>query len=67
MPMIYHHIGCHLRPIDVSKKPEVLVSAKDMYYKTNDNKSILDGVAGLWCVNAGHCRPHSKSCPRSSS
>ena len=39
------------------KNPRFLVSAKDMYYKTNDNKSILDGVAGLWCVNAGHCRP----------
>ena len=37
--------------------PRFLVSAKDMYYKTSDNKSILDGVAGLWCVNAGHCRP----------
>ena len=39
------------------KNPRFLVSAKDMYYKTADNKSILDGVAGLWCVNAGHCRP----------
>ena len=37
--------------------PRFLVSAKDMHYKTSDNKSILDGVAGLWCVNAGHCRP----------
>ena len=27
-----------------------------MYYKTSDGKKILDGVAGLWCVNAGHCR-----------
>ena len=39
------------------EKPRFLVSAKDMHYKTSDNKSILDGVAGLWCVNAGHCRP----------
>ena len=27
-----------------------------MYYETSDGKKILDGVAGLWCVNAGHCR-----------
>ena len=39
------------------KNPRFLVTAKDMYYKTNNDKSILDGVAGLWCVNAGHCRP----------
>jgi len=39
------------------KNPRFLVSAKDMYYKTSDDKSILDGMAGLWCVNAGHCRP----------
>ena len=28
-----------------------------MYYTTSDNKKVLDGMAGLWCVNAGHCRP----------
>jgi beta-alanine--pyruvate transaminase len=27
-----------------------------MYYTTGDDRQILDGVAGLWCVNAGHCR-----------
>lgn len=36
--------------------PKLLESAKGMYYKTSDGKKILDGVAGLWCVNAGHCR-----------
>ncbi len=37
-------------------KPRMLVSAKDMHYTTDDGRQILDGTAGLWCVNAGHCR-----------
>jgi beta-alanine--pyruvate transaminase len=37
--------------------PRLLVSAKDMHYQSHDGRSILDGAAGLWCVNAGHCRP----------
>jgi beta-alanine--pyruvate transaminase len=24
---------------------------------TVDGRKVLDGTAGLWCVNAGHCRP----------
>ncbi|HWK65973.1 MAG TPA: aspartate aminotransferase family protein [Rhizobiaceae bacterium] len=37
--------------------PRMLVAAKDMHYTANDGRQILDGTAGLWCVNAGHCRP----------
>jgi beta-alanine--pyruvate transaminase len=36
--------------------PRLLVAAKDMYYTAHDGRQILDGVAGLWAVNAGHCR-----------
>jgi beta-alanine--pyruvate transaminase len=36
--------------------PRILVSAKDMHYVAEDGRRILDGSAGLWCVNAGHCR-----------
>ena len=36
--------------------PRVLSSAKDMHYTASDGRKILDGTAGLWCVNAGHCR-----------
>lgn len=39
------------------KNPRLLVSAKDMHYKTHDGRTVLDGTAGLWCVNAGHARP----------
>ena len=36
--------------------PRILVAAKDMHYVAEDGRRILDGTAGLWCVNAGHCR-----------
>ncbi len=36
--------------------PRLLVKAEGMYYTSSDNRKILDGTAGLWCVNAGHCR-----------
>ena len=36
--------------------PRLLASARDMHYFTPDGRSILDGTAGLWCVNAGHAR-----------
>lgn len=38
-------------------QPRLFASAKDMYYTTVDGRQVLDGTAGLWCVNAGHCRP----------
>lgn len=38
-----------------SNKPRVLAKAKGMYYWTTDGRQILDGTAGLWCSNAGHC------------
>jgi beta-alanine--pyruvate transaminase len=28
-----------------------------MYYTAHDGQRVLDGTSGLWCVNAGHCRP----------
>jgi len=37
--------------------PRLLVGAKDMHYLTEDGRQVLDGTSGLWCVNAGHCRP----------
>jgi beta-alanine--pyruvate transaminase len=39
------------------KEPRLFVGAKDMHYTTHDGRQVLDGTAGLWCVNAGHCRP----------
>ena len=39
------------------KTPRMFVAAKDMHYTTADGRQVLDGTAGLWCCNAGHCRP----------
>ena len=38
-------------------KPKLVVTAKDMHFTTADGKQVLDGLATLWCVNAGHGRP----------
>ncbi|MGH6842817.1 MAG: aminotransferase class III-fold pyridoxal phosphate-dependent enzyme [Methylocella sp.] len=38
------------------KNPRILVSAKEMHYFTADGRPVLDGMGGLWGVNAGHCR-----------
>jgi beta-alanine--pyruvate transaminase len=37
-------------------KPRLFVGAKDMHYTSVDGRKVLDGTAGLWCVNAGHGR-----------
>jgi beta-alanine--pyruvate transaminase len=39
------------------KAPRLLARAEGMYYWTPEGRKVLDGCAGLWCVNAGHCRP----------
>ncbi len=36
--------------------PRMLASAEGMYYQTPEGQNVLDGTAGLWCVNAGHGR-----------
>jgi beta-alanine--pyruvate transaminase len=36
------------------KAPRLLVAAEGMYYTSADGRQILDGTAGMWCVNAGH-------------
>jgi beta-alanine--pyruvate transaminase len=36
--------------------PRLLGKASGMYYWTPEGRQILDAVAGLWCVNAGHGR-----------
>jgi len=36
--------------------PRLLARASGMHYWTADGRQVLDGCAGLWCVNAGHSR-----------
>ncbi len=38
------------------QSPRMLVAANGMHYTSEDGRQILDGTAGLWCVNAGHGR-----------
>jgi beta-alanine--pyruvate transaminase len=39
------------------KAPRLLAKSAGMYYWDDKGRQILDGAAGLWCVNAGHGRP----------
>jgi beta-alanine--pyruvate transaminase len=39
------------------KAPRLFAKASGMHYWTDDGRQVLDAVAGLWCVNAGHARP----------
>ena len=39
------------------KAPRLLSKSSGMHYWDDKGREILDGVAGLWCVNAGHGRP----------
>ena len=37
--------------------PRLVTRAEGMFYFTGDDRAVLDGTGGLWCVNAGHARP----------
>jgi beta-alanine--pyruvate transaminase len=53
-------LEAHWMPFTANRQfksaPRLLVRAEGMYYWTDDGRKILDGFAGLWCCNAGHCR-----------
>jgi beta-alanine--pyruvate transaminase len=36
--------------------PRLLSSASGIFYRTPEGREVIDGSAGLWCVNAGHGR-----------
>lgn len=39
------------------QNPLLIEGAGGMYYQDADGRKILDAIAGLWCVNAGHNHP----------
>lgn len=41
---------------DFKANPRIINRAKGMHCYTDDGRELLDGTAGLWCVNAGHGR-----------
>jgi beta-alanine--pyruvate transaminase len=46
--------------------PRLFAAATGMHYRTQDGREVLDGTAGLWCVNAGHGRPEIAEAVRES-
>lgn len=54
-------LAAHWMPFTANRQykqqPRLFVRAHGMHYWTDDGRQVLDGVAGLWCVNAGHGRP----------
>ncbi|MFS4437673.1 aspartate aminotransferase family protein [Paracoccaceae bacterium GXU_MW_L88] len=37
--------------------PRMITGAKGVWLETADGRQVLDGIAGLWCCNAGHGAP----------
>ena len=58
---ITNNLEAHWMPFTANrqfkKNPRLLVRAKGMHYWSHDERQVLDGTSGLWCVNAGHARP----------
>ncbi|NML17414.1 aspartate aminotransferase family protein [Azohydromonas caseinilytica] len=54
-------LDAHWMPFTANRQfkqaPRMLARAEGMHYWTPEGRQVLDGVAGLWCVNAGHARP----------
>jgi beta-alanine--pyruvate transaminase len=61
MPVMDNSLDAYWMPFTANRQfkaaPRLLSSASGMYYTSHDGRQVLDGTAGLWCVNAGHCRP----------
>ena len=59
-----NNLEAHWMPFTANRQfkrnPRLLIAAEGMYYTSHDGRQILDGTAGLWCVNAGHCRPEDR-------
>jgi beta-alanine--pyruvate transaminase len=39
------------------RAPKMISGARGMHYLTAEGGRLLDAIAGLWCVNAGHAAP----------
>ncbi|WP_240652041.1 aspartate aminotransferase family protein [Variovorax gossypii] len=39
------------------QSPRLIVGSEGVHYDMADGSRVLDGIAGLWCVNAGHRNP----------
>ena len=54
-------IEAYWMPMTANRKfkasPAFFSAARGMYFIAPDGRRLLDAIAGLWCVNAGHCHP----------
>ena len=54
-------LGAYWMPFTANRQfkaaPRLVARADAMHLWTPEGREVLDGVAGLWCVNAGHNRP----------
>ena len=54
-------MGAYWMPFTANRQfkqaPRLLARSQGMHYWDVDGRQVLDSVAGLWCVNAGHARP----------
>ncbi|MEM9533131.1 MAG: aspartate aminotransferase family protein [Pseudomonadota bacterium] len=53
-PMVHPNVAEAREPIHITQ-------GDGAYVKDDQGRKLLDGVAGLWCVNAGHNRTEIKS------
>jgi len=58
--MIPNDLDAFLLPFTSNREfktnPRMVKAAEGMFLKTIDGRDLLDGMSGLWCVNAGHGR-----------
>lgn len=52
-----YHFHSFLNPTEMARGDvRVIVGAEGVYLRDSDGKKILDGMAGLWCVQVGYGR-----------
>ena len=58
--LLRHDLDAYWMPFTANRafkqSPRLLAYAEDMHYYSPEGRAIIDGSAGLWCANAGHCR-----------
>ena len=57
---IHSHNNAFWMPFTANRQfknaPRLVESAEGIYYWSRDGRRLIDGIAGMWCVNAGHGR-----------
>jgi len=60
-PVSASQLDAYWMPFTANRKfkadPQFIVGAEGMHYLMSDGRKVMDAIAGLWCVNAGHKHP----------